>query len=150
MGGTDTRATVLDELIRNGEFGKIVASHLRLDLNGVENLLRSKPKSHHQEPKQTYREKSGYLSVVDTNDATNHFRNDDHVTEMCLYDSRLLIWRCLLLSLTQLFDKTHRTTCETTLEPSARTSMNQANELYVIRRRRSKHRGIARSGSQMS
>lgn len=56
VGGTDTRTTVLDGLVRDGEFGKIVASHLRLDLNGVENLLRSKPKSHHHELNKVSRE----------------------------------------------------------------------------------------------
>lgn len=33
VGGTNTRATVLNGLVRDGEFGEVVASHLRLDFN---------------------------------------------------------------------------------------------------------------------
>ena len=36
---THTRATVLDGPVRARELSKVVTSHLRLDLNGVEDLL---------------------------------------------------------------------------------------------------------------
>lgn len=38
MGGTNTRTTVLDGFVRDGELAEVVASHLRLDLDGVEDL----------------------------------------------------------------------------------------------------------------
>ena len=38
MGGTDTGTTVLDGLVRARELGEVVANHLRLDLNRVEDL----------------------------------------------------------------------------------------------------------------
>lgn len=38
VGGTDTGATVLDGLVRDGELGEVVADHLGLDLNRVEDL----------------------------------------------------------------------------------------------------------------
>ena len=38
VGGTDTRTTVLDGLVRARELGEVVADHLGLDLNGVEDL----------------------------------------------------------------------------------------------------------------
>jgi hypothetical protein len=61
VGGTDTGPAMLDRLIGDGELSKVVADHLRLDLNLVEGL-----------------------AVVDTNNASNHLRDNDHVTEMCL------------------------------------------------------------------
>lgn len=69
------------------------------------------------------------LSVVDADNAANHLGHDNHVTEMGLDDSRLFIWRCLLLCLTELLDEAHRLALETALEPSASTSMNEFNEL---------------------
>merc|ERR1712029_1332477 len=76
---TDTRATVTDGVVRDRELSQVVADHLRLDLDGVELLAR-----------------------VDTNDGADHLRNDDHVTEVSLDDSELLIRRGLLLRLAEL------------------------------------------------
>ena len=59
VGSTDTRPTMLDRLVRDGELCEVVANHLRLDLNLVEGL-----------------------AIVDTDDATNHLRHNDHVAEV--------------------------------------------------------------------
>ena len=98
---THTRTTVLDGLVRDGELSKVVASHLRLDLNGVEDL-----------------------AVVNTNDRANHLGDDDHVTEVGLDDCGLLVWGRLLLGLAELLDEAHRLALETALEPPAGTGMD--------------------------
>jgi hypothetical protein len=109
VSGTDTGTTVLNRLVRDGEFSEVVASHLRLDFNLVENL-----------------------TVVDTNNGTNHLRNNNHVTEVSLDDLRLLTRGSVLLGSTELLDKTHRLTLETTLESSASTTVNELHELMQI------------------
>jgi hypothetical protein len=106
VSGTNTGTTVLDGLVRDGELGKVVTSHLRLDFNLVENL-----------------------TVVDTNDGTNHLGNNDHVTEVGLYDLGLLTSGGVLLGSTELLDETHGLTLKTTLESSTSTTVNELHEL---------------------
>lgn len=83
-----------------------MSNHLRLDFNLVK-----------------------LLSRVDTDDATNHLRDDDHVSEMGLDEVGLLIWLGFLLCLAELLDQTHRLALETTVEPTTSTSMNDVAEL---------------------
>lgn len=109
MCGTDTRATVLDGSVRTREFSEVVACHLRLDLNGVE-----------------------YLAVVDTNNAANHLRNDDHVTEVGLDDCGLFIRWSFLLSFAQFLNQTHGAALEATAESTAGTCVNEFNKLLII------------------
>lgn len=85
VGGTDTRATVLDGLVRDGELGKVVADHLGLDFD-----LRE------------------LLAVVDTDHRPDHLGDDDHVAQVRLDDGRLLVRRRRLLGRTQTLNKTHR------------------------------------------
>ena len=59
MGGTNTRPSVLDRLVGDWEFSQIMANHLRLDFHLIEGL-----------------------SIVNTNNATNHFRNYNHVAQV--------------------------------------------------------------------
>ena len=59
VGSTDTGPSVLDGLVADGKLSKVVPNHLRLDLNLVEGL-----------------------AIVDTDDATNHLRHNDHVAEV--------------------------------------------------------------------
>lgn len=59
MGSTDTGSSMLNGLIRDGELSKIVANHLRFDLN----LIKS-------------------LAIVNSNDASNHLGNYDHVPQV--------------------------------------------------------------------
>jgi len=73
VSGTDTGPTVLDRLVGDGELSEVVANHLRLDLNLVE-----------------------CLAIVDTDDASNHLRDNDHVAEMGPHWLRLLTGRSIL------------------------------------------------------
>jgi len=109
MCGTNTGTTMLDRLVRNGKFTKVVASHLRLDLNRVE-----------------------HLPVVYPNNGPNHLRDDDHITKMGLYNSRLLIRRRLLLGFSELFYETHWFTFQTALEPSTSAGMNELYKLLIF------------------
>lgn len=68
MGGTDTGATVLDRLVRDGELPEIVTNHLGLDLNLVEGL-----------------------AVVDADVGTNQLRHNNHVAKMRLDDLGLVL-----------------------------------------------------------
>jgi hypothetical protein len=77
VSGTNTGPTVLDRLVGNGELCKIVANHLRLDLNLVEGL-----------------------AIVDTNNAPNHLGDNDHVAEMGLHWLWLLADRSILFLFT--------------------------------------------------
>jgi hypothetical protein len=69
------------------------------------------------------------LSRVDTNNATNHLGDYNHVSEMCLDEVGLLIWLSLLLCLAQLLDQTHRLAFETTVEPTASAGVDNITEL---------------------
>lgn len=106
MGGTDTGTTVLDGLVGDRELGKVVANHLRLDLNVVE-----------------------LLSGVDTDDRADHLGDDDHVTEVGLDEVGLLVGLGLLLSLAELLNETHGLALQTAVETSAGTSVNDITEL---------------------
>jgi hypothetical protein len=83
-----------------------VSNHFRLDFDLVELLAR-----------------------VDTNDATNHLRDHNHVSQMRLDEIRLLIGLRLLLGLAQLLDQTHGLALETAVEPTTSTSVNNIAEL---------------------
>lgn len=102
----NVNSKVTDNLLRDGELSKVVANHLRLDLNLVE-----------------------LLSRVDTNDRTNHLWDNDHVTEVSLDEVWLLIWLGLLLGLAKLFDQTHWLALKTTVEPATGTSVDDVAEL---------------------
>lgn len=70
-----------------------------------------------------------HLSIVDTYNTSNHLWDDNHVTQMGLDNSRLLIWGSFLLGLAQLLNETHRTALETTLEATTGTGVNEFDEL---------------------
>jgi len=106
--GTNTRATVLDGPVRAGELSKVVACHLRLDLDGVEDL-----------------------AVVDANNAANHLRDNNHIPEVGLDDCGLFIRGSLLLGLAQLLDQTHWAALKATAETTACTRVNKFNELLI-------------------
>jgi hypothetical protein len=93
-------------ILRDREFSQVVSNHLWLNFNLVE-----------------------LLSRVDTNDATNHLGDNDHVSQMSLDEVGLLVGLSLLLSLAQLLDQTHRLALETTVEPTAGTSVDNITEL---------------------
>lgn len=83
-----------------------MSNHLRLDFNLVELLAR-----------------------VDTNDATNHLRDDNHVSQMRLDEVGLLVRLGLLLCLTELLDQTHGLALETAVEPTTSTGVDDIAEL---------------------
>jgi len=102
VGSTDTGTTVLDRLVCDRELSQVMANHLGLDFNLVE-----------------------LLTGVNTDNTSNHLRNDDHVTEVGLDEVGLLVGPSLLLGLTELLDQSHGLALKTTVEPSAGTSMHQ-------------------------
>ncbi len=68
VGRTNTRSAVSDRSVSNGELTKIVTNHISPDVNNVE-----------------------HLSVVHSKGGTDHLRDNDHVSEVGLHDSRLLV-----------------------------------------------------------
>lgn len=94
------------DVLRDGEFGKVVANHLGLDLDLVE-----------------------LLSRVNTNDGTDHLGDDNHVTEVSLDEVRLLVGLGLLLGLTELLDEAHGLALKTAVESSAGASVDNIAEL---------------------
>lgn len=126
---TYTRTTVLDGSVRTRELSEVVTGHLRLNLNTGENLdnaSRSDVKIQEISPTTL----AAHLAVVDTHDTSNHLRHNNHIPQMRLHNRGLLIGRCFLLGLAQLFDKAHGAAFETTLEPSAGTSVYKFDELW--------------------
>jgi hypothetical protein len=83
-----------------------VSNHLRLDFDLVE-----------------------FLSRVDANNATNHLRNHNHVSEMRLDEVGLFIGLGLLLRLAELLDQTHGLALETSVEPTAGACVDDITEL---------------------
>lgn len=107
--GTDTRTTVLDRLVRDGEFTEVVADHLGLDFDLVE-----------------------FLARVDTDDGADHLRHDDHVSQVCLDQVGLLVGLRVLLGLAQLLDQTHRAALQAAVESTAGAGV-QDREQFVGR-----------------
>lgn len=107
MSSTDTRSTVLDRLVRDGEFTQVVSDHLGFDFDLVE-----------------------LLSRVYTDHGSDHLWHNDHVSEMCLDKVWLLVGLSLLLGLSQLLDQTHGSSLETTVEPPSGTSV-QYGEQFI-------------------
>lgn len=83
-----------------------MTNHLRLDLNLVE-----------------------LLAGVDTNNATNHLGDDNHVTEVSLDSVGLLVGLSLLLGLAELLDQTHGAALKTAVDPAAGTGVDDIAEL---------------------
>ena len=77
--------TIQGKYIRNTEFSKIVTSHLRFDFDGIEDL-----------------------AVIDANDPSDHFRDDNHISQAGFHGGWLFIWRCLLFGLAKFV---HQSAC---------------------------------------
>jgi len=105
VSGTNTGSTVLDRLVRDRKLSQIVTHHFRLDFDLVE-----------------------FLAGVDTNDAANHFRHDDHVSQVCLDQVGLLIGLGVLLCLAQFLDQTHRAALQSTVESTTGAGMEDVEE----------------------
>ena len=95
--------------VGDGIFTEVGADHLRLDLYCVEDL-----------------------AVVHTNDRANHFRHDDHVTQMRAYRFWLLAASRFFFSLAELFHELHRLASKSTLEASADASSEKINKSFGL------------------
>ena len=104
----DTGTTVSDRLVGDGELAQVHADHLGLHFHTAE-----------------------HLSVVDTDNGTDHFRNDDHVSEVGFNPTGLLAWRSFLLGLTETLDERHGLALETAAHATSRAGADQLHELIV-------------------
>uniref|UniRef100_A0A7S0YRY9 Uncharacterized protein n=1 Tax=Polytomella parva TaxID=51329 RepID=A0A7S0YRY9_9CHLO len=109
VGRTNTRATVLTGLVRNGELSKIVTNHIGLDLNLVKGL-----------------------SIVNTDNIANHLGNNKHAAEVSADRVGLLTLRGSLLHLSKLLDKSGTLSAEATRKATTSTGMKEANKLLIL------------------
>jgi hypothetical protein len=70
-----------------------------------------------------------FLARVDTNDATNHLRNDNHISQMGLDEVGLLVRLGLLLRLAELLDQAHGLALQAAVKPTTGTSVNDIAQL---------------------
>jgi len=68
VGRTNTRSAVSDRSVGNGELTQIVTNHIGLDVHNVE-----------------------HLAVVHSDGGADHLRDNDHVSEVGLHDSRAVV-----------------------------------------------------------
>lgn len=108
-GRSVTGSTVSDGGVRDRELTQVVANHLGLDLNSVENL-----------------------AVVHTDDGADHFGDNNHVSQVSLDDSGLLVLLSGQLSSSQLLDQTHGLGTQTSRESSSHSSTAELGELFVL------------------
>ena len=108
MGSGNTRSSVPDRLVSDGELSQVHANHFRLHFNTTE-----------------------HLSIVDTNDGSDHFWHNDHVSQVGLDTAWLLAWRSLLLGLSQALDEGHGLALEPTRHATTGTSSDQVHQLIV-------------------
>merc|ERR1712072_1650451 len=109
LGGTNTGGTVLDRLVGDGELTEVVSNHVSLNINLVEDL-----------------------AVVNTDDRSDHLREDDHVTEVGLDALWLLAFLWLgngLLGGPKTLEEGVVLALETVLETATGTSVNELHEV---------------------
>ena len=108
-GGTDSWSSVTNWLVGDGVLSQVVSQHIWLDLYLVESL-----------------------SVVHTNNATDHLWDDDHVSQVSA-DRVWLLASSLhsLSSLTELLDKSHALSVQSSLESTALTGRVELNHLVI-------------------
>ena len=70
------------------------------------------------------------LPRVDTNDRSDHLRDNNHITKVSLDKIGLLIRLGFLLGLAELLDQAHRLALKTAVEPSASTGVDKVTELF--------------------
>jgi hypothetical protein len=95
--------------VSDGKLTKVVTNHLGLDLNLVESL-----------------------TVVDTEDRADHLGNNDHVAQVSLDRSGLLVRSSGLLGGTELLDQTHGLAVKTTGKSTASTGMDDLGKLLSV------------------
>lgn len=72
------------------------------------------------------------LAVVDSDNSSNHFRDDDHITKMSLDASGLLVSLALKLSLTKALDESEGLALKATVEAATSTAVNEVDELFHV------------------
>lgn len=104
----NTRSSVPDGLVCDSEFGKVHANHFWLHFHTTE-----------------------HLSIVNTNDGSDHFWDNDHVSKVGLDTTGLFAWRCLLLGLSQTLNEGHGLALEPTGHTTTGTGGDQVHQLVV-------------------
>lgn len=107
-GGTLTLSAVAGGDVGHGELAEVVADHLGLDL-GVD------------------KEATG----VDADHGADHLGDDNHVTQVGLDGSGLLVGLALGLSLAEALDEAHGLALQSALELSARTRVDERHKVLV-------------------
>ena len=108
VSGTDTWSSVFDRFISDTEFTQIMTNHFRFDFDLVEGL-----------------------SVVDTDNTSNHLWYNQHITQMSLYNRWFLTKRNILLGFTQFSNQSHRFTLQPSVNASTSAGMQQSNQLQL-------------------
>ena len=109
--GTDTWTSVSDGLVGERELAGVVADHLGLDLDLVEDL-----------------------AVVDGQDAADHLGQNDDVAQVGLDHGWLLQWQALLLRFAQLLQQRQRLSLEAARVASARSGGEHLGQLIAAKR----------------
>lgn len=99
---------MFDGLVRARELSEVVPRHFGLDFDGIEGL-----------------------SVVYPDDATDHLRDDDHVSQVSLDDGRLLVRRGFFFGFAEFLDETHWTAFETAVELATGACVDEFDELFI-------------------
>lgn len=99
-----------DRSVSDGELTQVVANHLWLDLDGVE-----------------------HLTVVNTNQGADHLWNNNHVSQMGLDDSWLLVGWSGQLGGSQLGNETHWLGAQASGESSSDSGTAQLGELLGVK-----------------
>lgn len=71
----------------------------------------------------------GYLAIVNTDYASDHFGDDDHVSKVGLDNRGFLVRGSFLLGFAQFLDEAHWATLEATVELAAGACVNKLCEV---------------------
>lgn len=97
-----------DWLVGDREFSKVVANHLRLDLNLIEGL-----------------------SIMDAHNCPDHLWHNDHVSKVRLDHLRLLLPSRRKLGFTEALQQGNGTAFESSLQASSCTAVYQGHKLLA-------------------
>lgn len=71
------------------------------------------------------------LSVVNTDDGSDHFGYNDHVPQMSLYNFGFFIWRGLFFGFPEFLDESHRFPLQSSRKTPAGTGVHQFHKLFT-------------------
>merc|ERR1712194_156040 len=108
MSRRNTRTSVPYWLVRNRKPPKIHTNHLRFHFYTTK-----------------------LLSIVNTNNTTNHLRHNNHITQVCLDTPGLLSRSSFLLCLSKTFDESHWFAFETAGHTATGTGGDKLHELFI-------------------